>query len=300
MLKLTQALRLAAAPTVAFAGAGGKTTAMFLLARELNPAVVTATTHLARWQAGLADGHFVWEDGGPVPDVESFVGGGVTLVTGTLDAQTERHRGLSLPQMEGLRELADYHDLPLLIEADGARQKALKAPAAHEPAIPEFVDMVVVLAGLSALSSAPSAKNRANFGEAPVGGWEQIHRPEIYAELAGIGVGEPLTPEVIGVLAHWQGAGKACSCALRIALHQLIRRLAGGWRTNSSRLDFHLSSGDRRKSWQPQDCQCSIFAVHEKVAAIILRPRAAASGELSNLDFRASPSSAAAGALLLA
>jgi hypothetical protein len=67
--------------------------------------------------------------------------------------------------MEGLRELAGHHDLPLLIEADGARQKALKAPAAHEPAIPEFVDMVVVLAGLSALSSAPSAKNRANFGQ---------------------------------------------------------------------------------------------------------------------------------------
>jgi hypothetical protein len=28
---------------------------MFLLAREVNPAIVTATTHLARWQAGLAD-----------------------------------------------------------------------------------------------------------------------------------------------------------------------------------------------------------------------------------------------------
>ncbi len=40
------------------------------------------------------------------------------------------------------------HAVPLLIKADGARQKPLKAPAEHEPPIPDFVETVVVVAGL--------------------------------------------------------------------------------------------------------------------------------------------------------
>ena len=46
-MNLAQALRLPPASSVAFVGAGGKSTALFQLARELNPPVIiTATTHL--------------------------------------------------------------------------------------------------------------------------------------------------------------------------------------------------------------------------------------------------------------
>jgi molybdenum cofactor cytidylyltransferase len=240
---------------------------MFLLAREVKPAIVTATTHLARWQSELADRHFVWEDGGPMPDLDSLVGKGVTLVTGTLDAQTDRHRGLSLPQMEGLRELAGSHDLPLLIEADGARQKALKAPAAHEPAIPEFVETAVVMAGLSALEP-------ANVVEGQGGGWEQIHRPEIFAQVAGISMGDRRTPEVVvRVLAHPQGGLKGIPPnARRIALLNQAdmpalqaagAEIAHGLISTYEAVIVSSLGG-------PADSVPSIFAVHEKIAGIIL------------------------------
>ncbi len=148
-LKLAQALRLSGTESVAFVGAGGKTTALFQLARELHPpVVVTTTTHLGAWQVELADRHFIIsadEDLNAVEDNRR----GVMLVTGPQEG--DRFGGLGIKSTDWLHALCRYHSLPLLIEADGARQKPLKAPAEHEPAIPEFVDTVVVVAGLSGL-----------------------------------------------------------------------------------------------------------------------------------------------------
>ncbi len=47
MLTLLQALRLPTHADVAFVGADGKTTAIFALARQALPSLVTTTTHLA-------------------------------------------------------------------------------------------------------------------------------------------------------------------------------------------------------------------------------------------------------------
>ena len=59
-MNLKTAIRYKKNETVAFVGAGGKSTAMFLLARELNaPVFVTASTHLMQYQITLADKHIV-------------------------------------------------------------------------------------------------------------------------------------------------------------------------------------------------------------------------------------------------
>ena len=50
-ITLAQALRLSQSPCVAFVGAGGKTSAMFRIAHELAPALVTTSTHIGAWQA---------------------------------------------------------------------------------------------------------------------------------------------------------------------------------------------------------------------------------------------------------
>jgi molybdenum cofactor cytidylyltransferase len=201
-MKLSQALRLSNSQSVAFAGAGGKTTTMFQLAREQAPALLSTTTHLGAWQVSLADRHFIWAPNAPMPDeVEAQPGTGITLVTGALEG--DRYAGLSPNQMETLRDLASTHDLPLLIEADGARQKPLKAPAEHEPPIPGFVDTVVVVAGLSGL-------NR------PLGD-EYVHRAEMFRKLVYpvIGktvnqeIGKLVTAEMLAtVLVHPQGGLK--------------------------------------------------------------------------------------------
>ena len=205
-MQLSKALRISASSVVAFVGAGGKTSAMFRAAQELTPALVTTTTHLGAWQASMANIHFAWAPDKPIPEMENVLGSGITLVTGSLDETTERFRGLTPPQLEKLRQLAGYHNLPLLIEADGARQKALKAPAEHEPVIPEFVDIVVVVAGLSGLNKPLAEKH--------------VHRAERFSALSGLKMSEDISARaLVSVLTHADGGLKNIPAkARRVAL----------------------------------------------------------------------------------
>jgi molybdenum cofactor cytidylyltransferase len=95
----------------------------------------------------------------------------------------ERLSGLDSRSLDGLLALAEARQLPLLVEADGSRRLPLKAPADHEPAIPGWVDTVVVVAGLSGLG-------------APLSG-DWVHRPERFSELSGLALGEPVTPQAL-------------------------------------------------------------------------------------------------------
>ena len=176
---------------VAFVGAGGKTTAMFRLARELaaSSVVVAATTHLGTWQIPLADRHVIAES----PEEIGEIPKGVTLVTERIEG--DRTQPVSASVLSWLREETQSRGVPLLIEADGARQKPLKAPAAHEPPIPDFAETVVVVAGLSGLGK-PITE-------------EFVFRAEKFRELSGATEGKSVTPEILRrVLANPEGGLK--------------------------------------------------------------------------------------------
>jgi molybdenum cofactor cytidylyltransferase len=189
---------------VAFVGAGGKTTALFQLARELPPPViVTATTHLHVDQIKLTDSHWIGENPADLAILEENLRG-VMLVTGPIEGN--RTTGLNKNSNEWLRAVCDRHALPLLIEADGSRQRPLKAPAMHEPVIPEFVETVVVVAGLSGLGK-PLTE-------------EFVLRPEIFSRLSDLAIEETITPEaLVRVLTHSEGGLKNIPAqARRVAL----------------------------------------------------------------------------------
>ena len=211
-MNLAQALRLSGAgkvfekpPRLAFVGAGGKTTLMFSLARQLlgeYPAVwVTTTTHLGTWQAALAD-HYLRID--LHNDFTDIPISGITLITGG-DVEAGRLGGLDAAELEHLLRLADRDGIPLLIEADGSRQLPLKAPAGHEPAIPGWVDTVAVVAGLAGLDQ-PLDKH-----------W--VHRPERFAALSGLAQGEAVTAAALSrLLTHPQGGLKGIQAGMRRVL----------------------------------------------------------------------------------
>ena len=144
-LSLAQALRLNSSPCIAFIGSGGKTTAMFQAARTLSgaervgPVIVTATSHLGAWQTTLADRHIITAS----PALEELEHGlkGVVLITGEIDGT--RTKPINDQLLSWLRQFCGDHSIPLLIEADGSREKPLKAWADHEPPIPAFVELVV-------------------------------------------------------------------------------------------------------------------------------------------------------------
>ncbi len=200
MLPLYRALRIVGPQTIVLTGAGGKTTAMFALARQASSALTATTTHLASWQTALADVHLSWTHGEACPILGPDAG--LPLVTGPFDAHVNRLTGLSLAQTDALRLWAEREGRMLLVEADGARQRPLKAPGAHEPAMPDTVGTVIVAAGLNGLERP--------LDEA------HVHRAHIFSALSGCPVGDPITPEALAtVLTHPEGG---------------LRRIPGGAR----------------------------------------------------------------------
>ncbi len=181
-MNFLNAFRLERSTCLAVAGAGGKTSTLFALARLYEPPVlVAAGAHLATWQLRLADRHFSIHDPAELNHLETGARQGVIVFTGPIDEDTQRAGGLTLPGLEILQRLArDWHT-PLLIEADGARQRPLKAPAAHEPAIPPFANAVLVVAGMAGIGQPLDV--------------DHVHRPEIFAGLAGLAPGVPVTLE---------------------------------------------------------------------------------------------------------
>lgn len=251
-MQLAQALRLsptAPAPVLAFVGAGGKTTALFQLARQWPPpVVVTTTTHLGLWQATLADEHVVLTQPGTVR------WHGVTLITGPA-TPVKRLGGINDSILYWLHETCKKHRIPLLIEADGARQKPLKAPAEHEPAIPGFVDGVIVVAGLQGLGQTLDEVS--------------VHRPAEFARLSGLQPGERITPQALAyVLKHPAGGLKNIPAgARRIAL---LNQADGAdlQAVGKSLAETLLPSFD--SVLIARLAVGEVFAVHERVAAVIL------------------------------
>jgi len=188
---------------VAFSGAGGKTTALFQLARQLPPPIITcATTHLQVDQMKLADSNCQVSTPEQIPPLDKGLAD-VTLFTGPLEQ--DRTEGLSGAAMTRLGEACASRNLPLLIEADGSRRKPLKAPGDLEPVIPSFVRQVVVVAGLAGLGKPLTGKI--------------VHRPEIFSRLSGLDQGEIITLDSLArLLAHPAGGQKNIPFAARRTL----------------------------------------------------------------------------------
>lgn len=202
---IIRALRIVTDSIIAFVGAGGKTTSMFQLARQFeNGAVVSTTTKLGFEQAVLADEHLVWNDNICI-EVQNFGQRKVQLVTAGAGKTSIHLLGLNYERISTLKDLCNSHQKPLLIEADGARTAAFKAPAEYEPVIPDWVQHVVVVAGLSALGQPISLP------------W--IFRPERVAQLAGVEEDSKLTLEkMCQVLGHPQGGLKGIPPSARTTL----------------------------------------------------------------------------------
>ncbi len=98
----------------------------------------------------------------------------------------------------------------IIVEADGAARKPLKAPNATEPVIPESTSLVVAVAGIDALGCRLTEEN--------------VFRPEIVSRLTGLAIGGTVTAETIATLiTHLQGITKRSPAHARIV--PLINKL---------------------------------------------------------------------------
>ena len=120
----------------AIIGGGGKTTLLYRLARELSEdrsVIVATSTHIFRPE-----------------DIPCFLR--TEKVKGLACVGTPCENGkLTAPEQpfEELARLADY----VLVEADGAARRPLKAHEAHEPVIPQNANQVIAVVGASGIGA---------------------------------------------------------------------------------------------------------------------------------------------------
>ena len=126
-MQLIKALRLGETPRLALVGAGGKTTALFQIARGLlgrphaHSVFVTASTHLATSQLAYADHHITATSLTDLAHLDGGLPDGLVLVTGPVGDEPDRTTGLSPALLERMMALSEAGSVPLLVEADGAR-----------------------------------------------------------------------------------------------------------------------------------------------------------------------------------
>lgn len=200
---------------VAFVGAGGKTSALFALARELEAlgrsVLLTTTTHLSdpRVSPWPQPRFLVMREEleAPCPPGASPapVPSGAVLVSREA-AERGRLQGIH-PSWTG--PLCSGFDL-VLVEADGSRRLPVKAPAPHEPVVPGASALVVGVVGLDALGR-------------PMDG-ETVHRPERFAEVTGCAPGTSIAWEHLVALArHPEGLFKGARAARAVLLNKADR-----------------------------------------------------------------------------
>ena len=270
-MRLSSALRLAPGQTVAFTGAGGKTAALRRLVQELardTPLLLTTTTRLGKEQNSLAAHHLVMIGNQPLPDLMAALERHRSvLVTGELLESEGKWTAPAGAHFPTLRQAALEAGAVLLVEADGARGRSLKAPAEHEPAVPDFAELVVPVAGLDALGQPIDSA--------------AVHRPERVSELLGLSMQERLLPEHLArVLASAMGGLKNVprQAAVRVLLNKCDDgpRLADG-RTVAEQL---LAPGGSIQAviLASLESDPPVREVHGRVAGIVL-----AAGESSRL-----------------
>lgn len=255
---LSRALRIHPGQIVAFTGAGGKTGAIRRIAAELRPTLITTTTRLGLEQAGLALHHLV--DPGPadlqrIP--EYLEQQGTVLVTGPLLEGERKWTSPGDQVLEFLVEIASKEGAPLLIEADGARGRSLKAPAEHEPVVPSFADLVVPMAGLDAL-------------EKPIHS-DWVHRPDRVALILAADDSAILrTREIAQLLASPEGGLKGVprGAQVRVLLNKVeTQRLDAGREIAGLLLDTPPIQAVVLASLAGED---PVHEVHGRVAAVVL------------------------------
>lgn len=184
---LTDKLKLNKKGVISIVGAGGKTSLMFLLAKELagsgKTVLTTTTTKIFM----------------PTPEQSPF-----TIIAGSIAELAEKSRsrlnryhhfsagkeytlktgkltGFSPGSIDQLWQtgLFDW----IIVEADGARQKPIKATALHEPVIPKVTTHLILVTGLDAIGKTLDENH--------------VHRAAVFSKNTQLAMGETIDEQSI-------------------------------------------------------------------------------------------------------
>ncbi len=204
-MNLIEAFDIRSDEVIGIIGAGGKTTLMFTLAKELaasgHKVITTATTRLAAGEPKKFDSPLFLEKN-TKKLIELIPEKLKQFNTFTVACKLDKEKLIGYPP-ETIDRIASLGLANIIVEADGARGKPIKAPNATEPVIPQSTTLVIPVVGLDSLGKALNEDN--------------TFRPEIISKLTGLRPSEPVTGDVIySLLTHPQGITKGSPSTARI------------------------------------------------------------------------------------
>ncbi|VEN73668.1 putative selenium-dependent hydroxylase accessory protein YqeC [Candidatus Desulfarcum epimagneticum] len=210
-LRLKESFLLKDGGVVSLVGAGGKTSLMFRLARELSEegaSVLTATTTRIRKPSWEQSRHVIWADS---PDdlarrAKKILKKSPHVSAGSGPGSMERPGKLTGFSPEFIDEVAATGLFKwIIIEADGAAMKPIKAPAPHEPVIPSSSEWIIGVLGLKNIGK-PLAE-------------AHVFRSRLFGRLSGLAPGDPVSGESAAVsIVHEKGIMKGAPArAVKIA-----------------------------------------------------------------------------------
>ncbi len=203
---LTESLNLKTREMISLAGAGGKTTLMFRLAKELflagKKVVTTTTTKILEPASGETISLFINLD---EKELKQFVYKHldeykhITIARERLESR--KLKGVSSDLVNDLwrSNKIDY----IIIETDGAAGRSVKAPRKGEPVIPSSTTLVVAILGVDGVERELNEEN--------------VFQAERVSRMTGIPVGEKMTEEAMAVLVtHPEGIFKGAPTSSRV------------------------------------------------------------------------------------
>jgi probable selenium-dependent hydroxylase accessory protein YqeC len=204
--ELSESLGLKAREMISLAGAGGKTTLMFRLAKELflkgKRVVTTTTTKILEPASGETVSLFINLD---EEELKQFVHKHldeykhITIARERLESGKLKGVSSNLVNDFWSSNEIDY----IIIEADGAAGRPVKAPREREPVIPSSTTLVVAILGVDGVEREVNEEN--------------VFQAERVSRLTGIPIGEKMTDEAMAILmTHPEGIFKGTPSSSRV------------------------------------------------------------------------------------
>lgn len=256
---LAEVFNLKIGDIAAIVGGGGKTSLMFALASQFNgPVISTTTTRIFKKQIEIPPSSFSinpaevkFTDIDALNEKLSVYGN--CLIYGEIVGEKAQGVPLDFPRLILEKSRAEI----VVVEADGSRMRPCKAPADHEPAIPDGTTLVIPTIGIDA------------FGHRVV---NAAHRPELVAKITKLSLEDVLTATTLAtVLTHPEGGLKNVPDDARVVA--LINKVESEDQLQAARDIASLVLKEERienvvlGSLHSVD---QIMEIHRRVAAVVL------------------------------
>lgn len=185
-LSLAESIGIKKHSMVSIVGAGGKTSLMYQLANELSQkgfsCLITSSTKIFHPSVEGRTGIDI-KIGKPEELISTRLPKNsiITVAGSENDFKESKIIGFLPEQLDHIneRKVFDF----IFVEADGAKGKSIKAPASHEPVIPNSSHTVVGVIGLSCLGKPLNSK--------------YVHRPELLSAICGQRLEEKISEDTI-------------------------------------------------------------------------------------------------------